>query len=290
MGYLHIENLYKAQDILLFKEAYAMEKIHGSSAHVSYKDEKLNFFSGGEKHETFLKIFDLPKLEENFKTLGHGSTSITVYGEVYGGKCQGMKATYGDTLKFIVFDVDIADHWLDVPNAHDVTNKLGLEFVHYVKIPTDITAIDAQRDAPSVQAVRNGITEPKMREGVVLRPLIEVQKNNGSRIISKHKRPEFSERKTIPEVDPAKREILEKAESIALEWVTEMRLSHVLDKLGSPTDMRASPEVIKAMIEDVTREASGEIIDSKEARKAIGSRAVKLFKEKLTASLHQPLA
>jgi hypothetical protein len=29
MGYLHIDNLYKNVDILLFKECYAMEKIHG---------------------------------------------------------------------------------------------------------------------------------------------------------------------------------------------------------------------------------------------------------------------
>ena len=32
MGYLHIENLYKAQDILLFRECYALEKVHGTAA------------------------------------------------------------------------------------------------------------------------------------------------------------------------------------------------------------------------------------------------------------------
>jgi hypothetical protein len=30
MGYLHIDNLYKSQDILLFKRCYALEKIHGT--------------------------------------------------------------------------------------------------------------------------------------------------------------------------------------------------------------------------------------------------------------------
>ena len=29
MGYAHIENLYKCQDILMFRECYATEKIHG---------------------------------------------------------------------------------------------------------------------------------------------------------------------------------------------------------------------------------------------------------------------
>ena len=51
MGYLHIDNLYKNQDILMFKECYAMEKIHGTSAHVSFKavpDQQatVGFFSG----------------------------------------------------------------------------------------------------------------------------------------------------------------------------------------------------------------------------------------------------
>ena len=38
MGYLHIENLYRpiAQSILLFREVYALEKIHGTSAHVGW--------------------------------------------------------------------------------------------------------------------------------------------------------------------------------------------------------------------------------------------------------------
>ena len=30
MGYMHIDNLYKDQRILQFKECYALEKIHGT--------------------------------------------------------------------------------------------------------------------------------------------------------------------------------------------------------------------------------------------------------------------
>ncbi len=44
MGYLHIENLYKNIDIMQFKECYAMEKIHGTSAHVRFKDGEVAFF------------------------------------------------------------------------------------------------------------------------------------------------------------------------------------------------------------------------------------------------------
>jgi len=187
MGYLHIDNLYKNQEILMFKECYALEKIHGTSAHIGYKiqDGKpmLTFFSGGEKHANFVALFDADALKEKLK----GVASATVYGEAYGGKCQGMSGTYGKELKFIAFDVKIEEFWLAVPQAEEFVKDLGLEFVDYVKVPTEVEALDEQRDRPSVQAVRNGMGDDKKREGVVLRPLIELTKNNGDRLISKHK-------------------------------------------------------------------------------------------------------
>jgi hypothetical protein len=277
MGYMHIDNLYKAQEILLFREAYALEKIHGTSTYLSWKDQALHFSSGGVSHQSFVALFKQEELVELLKTKDY--PEMVVFGEGYGGKCQGMSATYGKQLRFVAFEVKIGEFWLSVPQAEEIVQSWGLEFVPYAKVSTDLASLDAERDAPSVQAIRNGISEPKIREGIVLRPLIEVQKNNGERIIAKHKRSEFSERATIPEVDPTKRQILEQAEAIALEWVTPMRLQHVLDKLNNPRELSAIPEVIKAMIEDVVRESTGEIMDSKDARKAIGARACKLYKD-----------
>lgn len=286
MGYMHIENLYKQQDILLFRECYALEKIHGTSAHISWKDGNVKFFSGGAKNEEFVKLFDVETLRARFIEMG--KEEVVLFGEAYGGKMQGMSHTYGKQLRFIVFDVKIDEYWLKVPSAEAVAHSFGLEFVHYNKVSTDLSSLDAERDAPSMQAYRNGIIEDKMREGVVLRPLEEFRRNDGSRIICKHKRPEFSERKSTPSIDPARREILEKADAIAEEWVTEMRLTHVLDKLGNPTDLSMIPKVIEAMIEDVTREAAGEILDSKDARKAISSLCVKLFKKRVCTIGEQP--
>lgn len=45
--------------------------------------------------------------------------------------------------------------------------------------------------------------------------------------------------------------------------------------------MRDTPLVIAAMVEDVTREAAGEITDNMPARKAIGGRTVQLFKQRV---------
>jgi len=268
-----------------------MEKIHGTSAHLSYRDGKLTFFSGGASHQLFLNLFDVEDLKARFAEIGH--YQVTVYGEAYGGSVLKMSNTYGPNLKFIAFDVQIQHTefdeplWVSVPQAENVANKLGLEFVHYVQISTDLKSIDEQRDAESVQAIRNGMGPGKKREGVVLRPLIEVQVNNGGRICAKHKGQGYEERKNSPEVDAEKLLVLEQCEAIADEWVTPMRLEHVLDKITGEHDMSRIPEIIRAMVEDVEREAEGEIIISKEARKAIGKKAVHLFKAKLQKELEE---
>lgn len=276
MGYLHVDNLYKAQEILAFRECWAMEKIHGTSAHVRWSGNRITFFAGGVSHEAFVALFDIERLTAALQA--NIEADCILYGEAYGGKCQGMSKTYGPTLRFVTFDVKIGDAWLSVPQAHQLVTGCGLDFVHYVQVPTDLAALDAERDAPSMQAVRNGIVEPRIREGVVLRPPYEATLNNGRRIIAKHKRPEFRERASIPEIDPTKRQVLETAEAVALEWVTPMRLRHVLDKLTGEREMSLTGHVICAMTEDVMREAEGEIVDAKAVRRAIGARAATLYK------------
>lgn len=287
MGYMHIDNLYKAQHILAFKTCFALEKIHGTSAHVAWRKGELVFFSGGENYERFVGIFDKAALSAAFAEKFTGKHDVTIYGEAYGGKQQGMSPTYGTALKFIAFDVKMGDRWLSVPQAAGFVTSIGLEFVDYAEVPTDLASLDAERDKPSTQAVRNGITEPRIREGVVLRPPFEVTLNNGDRVMAKHKREEFAERgRPKVDLDPSKREMLENADAIALEWVTPMRLEHVIDHVlaereNKEIEMRDTPLVIAAMVEDVTREAAGEIADNEPARKAIGRRTVQLFKQRV---------
>jgi hypothetical protein len=286
MGYLHIENLYKNQTILLFKECYAMEKIHGTSAHFSWKfaEKKIHFSAGGESHENFLKLFDITalgaKLSEMFP-----DQDIVVFGEAYGGKQQGMSHTYGKELKFIAFDVKVGELWLNVPNAEDVCKQLGLEFVHYEKIPANLENFNNERDQYSVQAIRNGMGTGHKREGIVLRPLVELRINNGDRVICKYKPDEQMETKTKREVSEEQLKVLSDAKEIAEEWVTNLRLEHVLQRFPADVSMESMGEVIKAMVEDVYREGKGEIVESKEVNKAIGQKAVQLFKQKLNSTL-----
>ena len=101
------------------------------------------------------------------------------------------------------------------------------------------------------------------------------------RVIVKHKGAAFSETKTPrPVADPAKLAVLTTASAIADEWVTPMRLEHVLQRVPAD-DMSAAPKVIAAMVEDVYREGKGEVVESREATTAIGRKTAELLKKYL---------
>ncbi len=280
MSYMDIDNLYKNRDILLFKECYASEKIHGTSAHVGWNEKGVYFFSGGESYDSFVALFDKENLNKKFEEMG--LKNCIIYGEAYGGKCQGMRETYGDKLRFVSFEVKIGDNWLSIPQAEQIVKDFGLDFVPYVKIQTTLEQLDYWRDAPSQQSVKNGIIEERKREGIVLRPLIELRKNNGERIIAKHKSEDFAETKTkrslLDDIDKLK--ILTRAKEITEEWVTPMRLAHVLDKFPNAS-IEQTGDIIKTMIEDIEKESIGEIVISKESRKEISKQTALMFKWRL---------
>lgn len=269
--------------------------VHNSSTHLSFnpdqpESQQLTVFSGGIKYDDFVKCLDLEAILAKFKESG---TKCTVFGEGYGGKCQKMKNTYGPDIKFCAFDVRVdyngVKRWLDVPRAELFVKNLGLEFVHYKKVPATIEALDAERDAPSEQAIRNGCGNDKIREGIVCRPLLEFSYDGSeeSRIICKHKRAEFRETKSVRTLQSEEKQAaLNDAIAIVDEYVVPMRLEHVLQKLGDPDllTIERTKDVIGAMVEDVLRE--GEIKESKILLKEIGNRTVKLYKHWLNKNLH----
>lgn len=284
MGYLHIENLYKNTAVLNFKRVYALEKIHGTSAHVRWSDEKVTFFHGGSPREQFVALFDEAKLNEKFKEFG--AKEVVFYGEAYGGKVMGdMQASYGKVLRFVVFDVKINGQWAVVPQAERLALDFGFDFVPYVLCESDKETLDTLRDAGSRQAVKLGFGEGKLSEGIVIRPQVELMTQSGERIIAKHKSVAFSERKSKKDTrllsDKEKLEVLTQADEIAEEWVTEMRLTHVVSKIQGLPELRHIPEVLGAMEEDVLREAKDEIKESKETLKAIRRLTAKKFKARI---------
>lgn len=297
MGYASISNLYSDTRILEQKECWALEKIHGTSAWIHYHPatdtdpEKLVLHSG-EQQTVFQVLFDQEKLLKLFRLFGT-SLPIKVHGECYGGKIQKNAWRYGDKIRFVAFDVHYNGEWLSIPEAKGVADFLGLEFVHYVRIPTTLAHIDAERDATSEQAIRNGVTtrdgEFVRREGVVLRPITEMVDRKGNRICAKHKRKEERETKTIREVNTDRIVALKAASELAEEWVTENRVrnaqSHFSEADWTITNMRT---LIRYVCEDVCREAGEtEVPRTPENLKEICRKAALLIKKNLEESLNE---
>ncbi len=298
MSYASILNLYKDQAVLNFPEVFALEKVDGTSSSICHTKQEstytdnhkvtskgnFHYHGGGITGEQFKSLFDTETLERELHKVD--CQKITIYGESYGGKIQKCADRYGATIKFVAFEVKIDDRWLTVPEAEALVVSLGLEFVHYVRIPTKLSLIDAERDAISEQAIRNGVTTRDgtfvRREGIVLRTIDEQLDHRGNRIMAKHKRAEERETKTDRPVDTAKVEALKEGRAIAEEWVTKNRLvGHVLPKIeGDPiVDMTRTREVISAMLKDIEKESEGEIVWSDVARAEIGKRTAQLLKQ-----------
>ena len=85
-------------------------------------------------------------------------------------------------------------------------------------------------------------------------------------------------------VDPSKAQILADAEKIADEYVTNMRLLHVLDKLPGHC-IEKMRDIIFAMQEDVKREAEGEIVWSETVAKTIGKKTAVTYKDYLKSQI-----
>jgi len=274
MEYIKIPNLYKVYDKFAdSEEVYIMEKIHGTSTWLWMKTNyELRLHSGGESEAGFRKLFDVDELQKKIKQImiEKGYELIKIHGKCYGEKQQKMSATYGDKLKFVAFDVFIDDKFLDVPMADKFIQNIGLEFVHYIKGPIVAENIESQAEADSVQAIRNGVGPGKLREGVVIRPINERLFDDGTRCIAKHKNHQFMEvlhkRPLIKKkLDGTCIDIIEQNHcTVANDWITEMRVVHVIDKMlhnkqEKKLDKSDLVQFLELLVNDVEAESHGEI-------------------------------
>lgn len=277
MSYIPIVDLYKNKYVLMFKEVYSLEKIHGTSTKITWnsKENKLTFFSGGEEYEKFVNLFS-KDLIEKFKN-HYPLNSLVIHGECYGEKQMGMSEVYGDELKFIAFDVMFDDKWINVPQANKVAKKLDMEFVHWDRITSDIPTLTEYRNKPSEQAKRNGMGV-KYGEGIIIRPLEEMNLSNGKRIIAKYKRDEYRETNRVRNISEESLNLISDSEEIAKDWVTWNRIISVCNKNSINPNLAHIKEIIELVYNDIIKEGNEEIVATKELRKFIGNEIFNLLK------------
>lgn len=305
-SYANIENAYKFPEFFDGTTSLAaQEKVDGSSAYIRIRSqtekepELIHFYGGSAKAEAFEDACGISRddLRNKFVQLCAdvpGLEELTIYGEAYGGKIQKRSDVYGVDLRFVAFDVKQrilgTEHWLDVLAAEQLASDFGLRFVAYRVIKATKAEADAERDRESTEAIRNGMGPGRWSEGVVLKPMKMRYGRFGERLICKHKRPDARETKSVREISPEKIQALADARKIADEFVVPERVGHVASKIlaerrnaaGASGDERLgmsdTPDMLRAVLADVRREAGDEVVWVDGADRAVCTRASELFR------------
>ena len=169
------------------------EKIDGTNIRVMWDGQAITF--GGKTDRAQLPAKLVKRLNEMF--LPQTATfadkfdcPVCLYGEGYGAGIQKGGGDYGATQEFALFDVKVADWWLQREDIDDVAGALSLYVVPVVGAGTlhDLVA-----------KVSNGIPSlwgPFSAEGIVARPAVELFARNGKRIITKLKCRDFAQEAT----------------------------------------------------------------------------------------------
>jgi hypothetical protein len=292
MGYASIEQLYNHPEVFSEPEKFWIisEKIHGTSTWINFNKNQLTFHSGGESKQSFTALFDIVSLQtklEALQTQNPNVSNFRIHGEAYGGKQQKMAKTYGNTLKFCGFEVKFDDKFLDFLDAKVIIEQLGLEVVPHKIQKIDIPFIEEETKAESIQAIRNGMGNGLLREGIVIRPLKEEKDKNEKRLIYKYvnKCPPFSELKNRPNLGELVK-VMTNQKEIVDQWVTAIRMEHVLDDFKSVVQNEEFvyrnaksliPEIVNLFVKDVQKEHNNSIIWSDGIEKAIKTAAGTMF-------------
>jgi len=189
-----------------FEELYgclwdATEKVDGTNMKLIYYPIKHTISVEGktENAQNMCGSFDavksigeniLPKLQIEFPDdrFTEGDYVI-IYGEAYGGKIR-EGGRYSEDVRFIAFDIKVADWYLTRSVARDICEKMGLQFVPY---KGKMTLKEAEEMV--MEGFVSEVSEDRtlLAEGLVLTPCCELRNRKGDRIIVKIKHKDYKQ-------------------------------------------------------------------------------------------------
>lgn len=172
------------------------EKIDGTNVRVSYMSHgdtipcELDFYGKTDNSQipTFLyrylhTTFTVEKLKLVF---GEEPIKVCLYGEGFGNKIQKAGKLYNPNgCGFILFDININGVWLERGNVEAIAKIL--------EIPR-VPIVGSGRLLDGIEIVKEGLSSNignAPMEGLVMRPIVEMQSRLGKRIITKIKHKDF---------------------------------------------------------------------------------------------------
>lgn len=191
-----IEGKYRNKEIEYIKDNKWIftEKIDGTNIRVYWDGHKVQFYGRTDRAQIpqdlvnkLIEKFGGEINEEIFEQK-FGETEVILIGEGYGKKIQGVGSLYNpDGVNFILFDVIIADNYQPRESIEDIAKTFNIDTAPIVLEGTIQEAIDYVRTKPMSKIGKAS------SEGVVGRPVIELQSRTGKRLICKIKVNDFKE-------------------------------------------------------------------------------------------------
>jgi ATP-dependent RNA circularization protein (DNA/RNA ligase family) len=166
------------------------EKVDGTNVRVCWDKDLKKVVFGGRTDAAQMPVFLIEKLNDLFtvdKFLSlYADCSMVLYGEGYGAKIQKGGDNYNPNgSDFVLFDILIADFWLERENVQAIADKLGLRTVPIIGEGSLLKAIEM------CETGFHSKWGPFIAEGIVARPKTELKTRRGDRIITKVKWKDF---------------------------------------------------------------------------------------------------
>lgn len=185
-----IESEYSCPEFEFLKdnEWIFTEKVDGTNIRIMFDKNQITF--GGKTDNAQIPSFLVKYLQDKFlpqidKFKEIFTNSVCLYGEGYGAKIQKGGGNYRQDQSFVLFDIKIADWWLQRPDIITIATKMKIDVVPIIGRGTLQTLIDK---------VKGGIKSTWgdfLAEGIVARPATELKTRSGERIITKLKFKDF---------------------------------------------------------------------------------------------------
>lgn len=166
------------------------EKIDGTNIRVHWDGHRVEFGGRTDNAQIPAKLVDYlnstfkdNETEELFEQK-FGEADVILFGEGYGAGIQ-KGGLYRDDVSFILFDVLIGDTYLKRESVEDIARTFGIDVVPIIGYGTLADAVEFVKKKPM-----STIGHAKM-EGIVARPVVEMQDRLGNRVITKIKACDF---------------------------------------------------------------------------------------------------
>jgi hypothetical protein len=189
-----IEGYYRNDAVLFVKDLpwEFTEKIDGTNIRIMWDGHRISY--GGRTEAAnipahlmnrLIELFGNEETEQLFEQT-FGEKEVILFGEGYGAKIQKGGGLYRSDASFILFDVMINGNYQPRSMVEQAARQFGLEVVPIVLVGTIADAVAFVKEKPM-----STIGKAPM-EGVVGRPMVELNDRCGNRLIVKIKVRDFA--------------------------------------------------------------------------------------------------